>query len=78
MISRHIHNGTVWIDLLSPTAKEVADISMEFELDHAAAEDLLLPSLKPRVEFSEKYIYLILHFPTLRHGRKTRDRKSVV
>lgn len=73
MISRHTHNGIVWIDLLSPTTKEVADIAVEFDLDHVTAEELLLPSLKPRVDFSPKFLYLILHFPALRHGRKTRE-----
>jgi len=35
----------------------------------------LLPSLKPRVDFSEKWLYLILHFPALRHGRKTKEQE---
>lgn len=73
MIQRHNHNGLTWIDLQSPTPKEVADISVEFDLDHATAEELLLPSLKPRVDFADKWIYLILHFPSLRHGRKTKE-----
>ncbi len=75
MLSRHNHNGVVWIDLLSPTAKEVADIAIEFDLDHTTAEELLLPSLKPRVDFNDKWIYLILHFPALRHGRKTKEQE---
>ncbi len=75
MISRHEHNGLIWIDLLSPTPKEVADVAVEFDLDHATAEELLLPSLKPRVDFSEKWLYLILHFPALRHGRKTQEQE---
>lgn len=75
MISRHNHNGVVWIDLLSPTPKEIADITVEYGLDHDTAEELLLPSLKPSVDVGQRYIYLILHFPALRHGRKTKEQE---
>ncbi len=65
----------MWIDLQSPTPQEVANIAIEFDLDHPTAEELLLPSLKPRVDFTPKWIYLILHFPALRHGRKTKEQE---
>lgn len=75
MIARHTNNGITWIDLQSPTPKEVADIAIEFDLDHPTAEELLLPSLKPRVDFADKWIYLILHFPSLRRGNKTKEQE---
>ncbi len=75
MISRHTHNDLTWIDLQSPSPQEIADIAVEFDLDHATAEELLLPSLKPRVDFGAQWIYLILHFPALRHGRKTMEQE---
>lgn len=75
MIARHKHNDVTWIDLQSPTPQEVADIAVEFDLDHQTAEELLLPSLKPRVDFTDKWLYLILHFPALRHGRKTKEQE---
>lgn len=75
VIARHKHNEIEWIDLQSPTPQEVAQIAIEFDLDHATAEELLLPSLKPSVDFGPKWIYLILHFPALRHGRKTKEQE---
>ncbi len=75
MIARHNHNGITWIDLQSPTPQEIADIAVEFDLNHETAEELLLPSLKPRIDVSEKWVYLILHFPALRHGKKTKEQE---
>lgn len=75
MLARHTHAGLTWIDLQSPTPKEVADIAVEFDLDQATAEELLLPAMKPRVEFADKWMYLILHFPSLRRGKKTREQE---
>lgn len=75
MIARHSHNGITWIDLQSPTPQEIANIAIEFDLDHQTAEELLLPSLKPRVDFTDTWLYLILHFPALRHGSKTKEQE---
>lgn len=75
MIARHAHNGITWIDLQSPTPEEIANIAVEFDLNHDTAEELLLPSLKPRVDFTDNWVYLILHFPALRHGSKTKEQE---
>ena len=43
----------------------------EYKINHLVAEELLLPTVKPRVEFHPNYVYTILHFPALRHTHKT-------
>ena len=68
MISRRSYGDLIWIDLESPTHKEVQGLVDEFGLAHLVAEELLLPSTKPRIEIYQEYIYVILHFPVL--GRK--------
>lgn len=75
MLSRHEHNGLIWIDLESPTRAEVLSIMNEFHIDPFVGEDLLLPSSKPRSERYEHYMYLILHFPALRHSHKKREQE---
>ena len=68
MITRYKHKKVTWIDLESPTNEEVRGLLEEFELPAQVAEELLLPTIKPRVEFYDnKLIYLILHFPAFRH-----------
>ncbi len=67
MISRHTYGKLTWVDLESPTHREVHEIAGEFALTPLLAEELLLPSTKPRVDFYDAYVYVILHFPAPRH-----------
>ncbi|MDO8561625.1 MAG: CorA family divalent cation transporter [bacterium] len=71
MRSVYEHNGMSWVDLESPTRQEIADIVDQFSVHAVVAEELLLPSRKPRVELYPKYMFVILHFPALRHSHKT-------
>lgn len=75
MYSRHEHGGIAWIDLESPTYDEVRRVIEEFDILPLVAEELLLPSTKPRAEFYHTYAYLVLHFPALRHSHKTREQE---
>lgn len=67
MIKRYTHKQLVWIDLENPTSEEVRGIMQEFDLHPSVAQELLLPTIKPRIELYKNLIYLILHFPALRH-----------
>ena len=75
MQARHEHRGLVWVDLESPTRDEVHALMQEFSIDHFVAEELLLVSTKPRAEFHQEYVYLVLHFPALRHSHKHREQE---
>jgi magnesium transporter len=48
----------------------------EFEIDPLIAEELLVPSFKPKVERRGEVLYVILHFPVLR-GMGTRPQQEV-
>ena len=63
MLSRYTHRGLTWIDLESPTPAEVRLVMSEFEIHPLIGEELLSPSLKPKVDRYDNCIYLILHFP---------------
>lgn len=68
MITKHTHKNIVWIDLESPTNEEVRQVMEEYSFHPSIAEELLLPTMKPKVEFYDgKIIYLILHFPAFKH-----------
>lgn len=75
MHSRYEHAGLVWVDLESPSRDEVRDVVDQFAIPQLVAEELLLPATKPRVEFGTDYVYLVLHFPALRHSHKTREQE---
>jgi magnesium transporter len=55
----------------SPTHEEVRAIMEEFDIHPIAADELLSPSLRPKVDHYENFIYLILHFPALRHSHES-------
>lgn len=67
MQTRNTYRDLVWIDLESPSDAEVRALMEEFAIDPVIAGELLLPSLKPRVEVGDGYLYLVLHFPALKH-----------
>ena len=66
MLARHRQRNLVWIDLTRPTPAEVKALMQEFNLDPLIAEELLVPSFKPKVERRGDAIYVILHFPAPR------------
>lgn len=49
----------------------------EHKIHPLAAEELLAPTLKPKVDLYEDYIYLILHFPALKHTHGTDKNQEV-
>ena len=70
MRSDYEHNGITWIDLESPTRNDIKGLVEQFGISTMVAEELLLPSGKPRIEFYDAHVYIILHFPALRHSHK--------
>src|SRR5262245_25074470 len=76
MLSRRSYGDITWIDLESPTHREVQQLVNEFDLTHLVAEELLLPSPKPRIEFYPTYVYAIFHFPAL-HGAHSAAEQEV-
>ena len=68
MISRYKYHDLVWVDFERPSHEEVRQVMEEFEIHPIVADELLTPSLRPKVDRYENFIYLILHFPAIRHS----------
>jgi len=66
MIKKYEYKKLTWIDLESPTANDVRELMAQYDIQGLVAEELLLPTLKPKVDVYPNNIYLILHFPTLK------------
>jgi len=77
MLTRHRHKELIWIDLESPTSEEVRGLMEEFSIDPLVAEELLSPTLRPRVDMFQDHIYLILHFPALKHTHQSSTDQEV-
>lgn len=65
MIKNYSFGNVTWYDLESPTKDEIKKISEVYHLAEGVKDELLTPTLKPRVDRSDDCIYLILHFPSL-------------
>ncbi len=61
------HEGLIWVDLETPSKEEVREIMEEFSIHPIVAEELLIPTLRPKVDLYDNLIYLILHFPAEQH-----------
>lgn len=77
MIARYTHGDIVWIDLESPTQGEVREMMKEFDVDPLIAEELLTPTLKPKVDSMPDYLYLILHFPAIRESNSLDSKHEI-
>lgn len=77
MIHRRTHRDLVWIDVESPTAKEIRPLAEEFGIHPLVADELLSPSLRPKVDYYGNLIYCILHFPALKHSHGDSNNQEI-
>jgi magnesium transporter len=71
MINSYPYKDVTWIDLENPTRDEVRSLVEKYGIHPFAAEELLLPTSRPRVDRYDDFIYVILHFPALKHSHKS-------
>jgi magnesium transporter len=73
MITKYTHQNLTWIDLECPTKEDVLSVMEEYNIHPLVADELLNPTLRPKVDVYDNLIYLILHFPTIshKHGGQT-------
>ena len=75
MINRYNYRDLLWIDMERPSHEEVRQIMEEFDIHPIVADELLTPSLRPKVDHYENFIYLILHFPAIRHSHSNSNQE---
>lgn len=68
MVNKFTYRDITWIDLESPTPEEVQTVATTHGLHQVVAQELLSPTLKPKVDIYLDYFYLVLHFPAIRHS----------
>lgn len=67
MTTTYEREGLTWIDLESPEKAELDAIAQKYNLHPLVVEELAQRSDRPKVDLYDQAMYLILHFPTLRH-----------
>ncbi len=65
MISKYKHKNITWINIEKPTKNEIVEIIEEYKIPKIAGEELLIETLKSKVDYYEKedVMFLVLHFP---------------
>ncbi len=59
-----VKSSTVtWIDVVSPSHKDVHKLMHEFGVHPMAATQLKNPTFQPTVEYYDQFLYIALHFP---------------
>jgi magnesium transporter len=77
MIHRYSHNGVTWIDSEIPTAEEIQGLIEEFGLDARIYDELLVETFRPHVRQFSNCLYLVLHFPALKHSHNGNRRQEI-
>ncbi len=62
---RELKVGNInWISLFKPDAQEIRELGARFGQIHPLVlEELLTPTIRPRVENYDHHLYMVLHFP---------------
>lgn len=77
MIHTHSYKNSTWIDLEKPDKKEVIEVTEKYAIDPVVAKDLEIPTPKPKVEALDKSVYLVLHFPVLKHSHTISNNQEI-
>jgi len=70
MIKKYTNNSITWVDVEDPTAEDIRSLMDEYDINPDVARELQLPTYKEKILPYKDYIYLVLHFPALRHTHK--------
>ncbi len=63
MIRRNMLGDVLWIDLVSPSQKEVNDLFKLYKLNNEASHDLARQSIRPKYAEFDDATLIVLHFP---------------
>ena len=77
MLTKHTYKKLVWVDAVSPNNNEVKEMMQEYNLHPEVAEELLSPTLKPRLDIYDNFLYLILHFPAIKHTHSNEKNQEI-
>lgn len=60
-----------WIDIVDPDKKDIKYLEETFNFHPIVLKELLSPTLRPKVEHYDGYLFMVLHFPIYNPKEKT-------
>lgn len=75
----YTYKNLTWIDIVNPTRAEILDLMTHFGFTTRVAEELLVPTPRPKVDVYDDHVYLVLHFPGSANAKdqQTRDEQEI-
>ena len=77
MMIKRTYKNITWIDLNRPTHEEIEQIVREYNIHPIVGENLLEPTLHPKVEEYRDHLYLVMHFPTINNTAFGSDQQEI-
>jgi magnesium transporter len=60
-----------WIDVVDPKKEDIEYLKQSFDFHPVVLSELTIPTLRPKVENYDHYLYMVLHFPIYHPKEKT-------
>ena len=64
-----------WVDIIDPDRKDIKFLKESFDFHPVVLKELLSPTLRPKVEHYDNYLFMVLHFPI--YDPKEKATKSI-
>ncbi|MEI6420046.1 MAG: CorA family divalent cation transporter [bacterium] len=77
MLKKYTFNKVTWVDVENPTKEDIDTLLNEYNLDPEIAQELTLPTYKPRVKSYGDYLYMVLHFPAFKHSHGEEPKQEI-
>lgn len=61
-----------WVKITGPTDRDIREINMDFKIHPLILRELLVPTIRPKLDAYPDYLYLIIHIPVF----NPKDRKT--
>jgi magnesium transporter len=75
MLKKHAHKSITWIEVESPTKQEIAELVKTYNINYDIAVELEQPTYKEKIVLLKNYLYMVMHFPALRHTHKKNEQE---
>ncbi len=77
MISKYTYRKLEWIDVEKPTREEIRQLVEEYNLPVLVGDDLLVETMRSKVDRYDNCLFLVLHFPAPIRNHKNTARHEV-
>ena len=77
MITKYKNKNLTWIDVIAPTRDEALKLMSDYDLNPLIAEEILIPTVRAKVDKYDDMLFLVLNFPKFHLGNKSSREQEV-